>query len=362
MTRYFVFFLMLFFLSFANAQHLKPGFDIAEYQEMLRINAGIYKTVDSTSGAVSKPMHATFQYRSPEMGLNNLYELWNTDGGAAVFCIRGSVDNNLSWLANLYAAMVPASVKLDIDTDFVFNYKLSNDSNAAVHVGYLISTAFISRDMLSKIDSLYQSGTKDILIVGHSQGGGIGYLLTAYFYQLQDAGRLPRNIRFKTYCSAAPKPGNLYFAYEYENRSFGWAYQVVNPMDWVPQVPFTVQKHLDLPGRNPTVPIASTIKKQGLKKRIAFKMLKNPSEKAVVNYQKILGKEVSKMVRKYLPNFKEPKYFPSNDYVRTGTQIILSLDEEYFKLFNERSDDGMMLHHSIEPYYYLAMRLKLPSP
>lgn len=75
MTRYFVFFLMLFFLSFANAQHLQPGFDIAEYQEMLRINAGIYKTVDSTSGAVSKPMHATFQYRSPEMGLNNLYEL-----------------------------------------------------------------------------------------------------------------------------------------------------------------------------------------------------------------------------------------------------------------------------------------------
>ena len=90
-------------------------------------------------------------------------------------------------------------------------------------------------------------------------------------------------------------------------------------------------------------------------------MLKNPSEKAVSNYQKILGKQVSKMVRTHLPNFKEPEYFPSNDYVRTGAHIILKPDSAYFSRFNEKTDDGMMLHHSLPPYYQLALKLK-PQP
>lgn len=362
MIKYWLFSCLLFVATAVGAQRLNPGFNLPEYQEMLRVNAHIYEQDESDPSDIPAPEYSKLIYRSPAMGLNNLYELWQRDENTAIFCTRGSVDDNLSWLANLYAAMVPAIGKLEIDTNFVFDYKLSNDPNAAVHVGYLISTAFLSRDMLPKIDSLYQQGTKDILIVGHSQGGGISYLLTAYFYQLQDAGRLPKDIRFKTYCSAAPKPGNLYFAYEYETRSYGWAYQIVNPKDWVPQMPFTVQQLQDLPSRNPVTPIASTIKKQGLKKRIAFRMLKNPSQKAVVNYQKILGKQVSKMVKKYLPNFKEPTYFPSNDYVRTGTHVILTPDAEYFRMFDEQKSDEMMLHHSLKPYYRLALALKPTFP
>ncbi|MDR2274615.1 MAG: lipase family protein [Sphingobacterium sp.] len=358
MIKYWLLGWVLLIVTAVRAQRLNPGFDIPEYQEMLRVNAHIYGKDSSESSPIPAPESSKLIYRSLSMGLNNLYELWQKDANTAIFCTRGSVDGNPSWLANLYAAMVPATGKLEIDTNFVFDYKLSNDPNAAVHVGYLISTAYLSRDMLPQIDSLYKQGTRDILIIGHSQGGGISYLLTAYFYQLQDAGRLPKDIRFKTYCSAAPKPGNLYFAYEYENKSYGWAYQVVNPKDWVPQMPFTVQQMRDLPSRNPVTPIVSSIKKQGLKKRIAFRMLKNPSEKAVVNYQKILGKQVSKMVRVYLPNFKEPVYFPSNDYVRTGTHIILTPDQEYTQMFDESKSDEMMLHHSIRPYYELALKLR----
>jgi len=340
------------------AQHLNPGFDLNEYLEVLRINGHLYGPDERYEDQVDAPEHSEFIYKSDEMGLNNLYEIWMKDGQTAVFCTRGSVDTDLSWLANLYAVMVPAKGELKIDTDFVFDYNLADDPQAAVHVGYLISTAFLSRDMLPRIKELYDKGIKDIIVAGHSQGGGISYLLTAYFYQLQQTEELPADLRFKTYCTAAPKPGNLYFAYEYENNTSGWAYQIVNTKDWVPQTPFTVQKYEDLPSRNPVSPIASTIKKQGLKKRIAFRMLKNPSEKAVVNYQKILGHHVSKMIKEYLPNFEEPIYFPSNNYVRTGIHIVLKPDKEYLQKYNEEKNDNSMLHHSLVPYYQLSQKIK----
>lgn len=345
----------IFHLSIA--QHLNSGFDKEEYLEVLRINGHLYGPDERYDVQVDPPANSEMIYRSEEMGLNNLYEIWIKEDHTAVFCTRGSIDTDLSWLANLYAVMVPATGKLKIDTDFVFNYSLADDPEAAVHVGYLVSTAFLSRDMLPRIKELYGKGIKDIMLVGHSQGGGISYLLTAYFYRLQETGELPKEIRFKTYCSAAPKPGNLYFAYEYENKTSGWAYQIVNTKDWVPQTPFTVQKYQDLPTRNPVAPIASTIRKQALKKRIAFRMLKNPSEKAVVNYQKILGHHVSKMIKEYLPHFEEPAYFPSNNYVRTGTQIVLKPDKDYLLMYNEAENDNSMLHHSLVPYYQLAQKI-----
>ncbi len=90
--------------------------------------------------------------------------------------------------------------------------------------------------------------------MGHSQGGAIAYLLTAHFYNLQQQGKLPADIRFKTYCSAAPKPGNLYFAYDYETTTRGgWACNVVNAADWVPETPFSVQTVSDFNTTNPFV-------------------------------------------------------------------------------------------------------------
>jgi hypothetical protein len=55
----------------------------------------------------------------------------------------------------------------------------------------------------------------------------ISYLLTAYLYHLQKSGRLQADIRFKTYASAGPKPGNLYFAYQYEAMTKGGSHMVL---------------------------------------------------------------------------------------------------------------------------------------
>src|SRR5690606_17113241 len=127
---------------------------------------------------------------------------------------RGSTLNQASWLANFYAAMVPAKGELQLSKDEVFSYELASSPLAAVHVGCLVATGFLAGDIQGQIDSCYSEGMKEFLIVGHSQGGAIAYLLTAHLLNLQKQQKLPHDIRFKTYCSAAPKPGNLYFGYE----------------------------------------------------------------------------------------------------------------------------------------------------
>ena len=50
------------------------------------------------------------------------------------------------------------------------------------------------------------------------------------------------SLNIKTYCSAAPKPGNLFYAYDFEHiTEGGWAFNVVNSADWVPELPSTTQ-------------------------------------------------------------------------------------------------------------------------
>ncbi len=58
-----------------------------------------------------------------------------------------------------------------------------------------------------------KAGIRNFYLLGHSQGAAINFLVTAHLRHLQKTGRIPADVRFKSYRSAAPKPGNLYFAY-----------------------------------------------------------------------------------------------------------------------------------------------------
>jgi hypothetical protein len=65
--------------------------------------------------------------------------------------------------------------------------------------------------------------------------------MNAQLKHYQTTGKIPKDIRFKTYCSAAPKPGNLYFSYDYEaDNQIGWSFTVVNGADWVPELPVSI--------------------------------------------------------------------------------------------------------------------------
>lgn len=362
------FFLFIFICS-QNifAQVLKPSFDKSEYIETLKINYKAHIPINEwdENKTLSSPENFNFVYRSPVVAFDNIWDLWiHRKEKVAVIAVQGSIQTEASFLANLYAAMIPAKGEFQLDDQFLFKYKLAENPRAAVQVGWFVAMAYMSRTIEAKIDSCYKAGIKDFILTGHSQGGGITFLLNAYLENLKLSKKLPEDIRFKTYCSAGPKPGNLFFAYDYEHiTEGGWAYNVVNTADWVPDVPFSVQTVNDFTAVNPFQGAKAMIKKQKFPANIALKyaynQLSKPSLKAQKNYEKYLGKMVSKAVKKQIPNFNTPEYVQSNYYVRTGNTIVLYADKEYFKLFNNDSNNpNIWQHHLPKQYLFLAEKLK----
>lgn len=342
-------------IAFAQGR-LKAGFDKEELIEIIKISS--WQLDSMYNPKFPKPKRFELAYRSKYMGLNNRWDLWLSNDSIAVISIRQSTKKQSNLFENAYAAMVHAQGELKISNDFTFKYALTKDTNAAVHTGWLIGTAFLAQDIIPKIKAQYQLGIRDFIIAGHSLGGAVATLMTAHLRSLQKSGQLPSDIQLKTYCSAAPKVGNLRFAYAYEKLTAGgWGFNVINPADWTPEAPFTIQAFNDLNAINPIVYAQNNKKNMKFKEQFIFnfltKKLSKPTKKAQRKYQRLLGKTISKYVRNYLPEFEPPVYFPSMHYVRTGQQIILNADEKYFSIF-KNNPKNMWTHHSFEAYLYLA--------
>lgn len=352
----FAFSIVLFF-GFKTFAQLQPGFSPEEYRDFLTITAGSVIDTSFTNGIPKNPKFNKV-YESPLVGLENKWYLWIEDGKkTAWLTIRGTANNPTSWLANFYAAMIPAKGTLKIREDYQFNYQFADHPKAAVHVGWTLSTGALAETLVPKMDSLYQAGYRDFVISGHSQGGAITYLMTSHLYQLQKEGRWKEPIRIKTYASAAPKPGNLFFAYHYEFiTQGGWAFNVVNAADWVPEVPFSIQTVNDFNATNPFSDASGFIKKQKFPQKLVFRKVYNklnkPTRKAQKNFEKYLGKFAGKQVLKNLPEFQSPDFYPSNHFTRAGNFIILQTNEAYWELFPD-SKEKVFQHHMIRPYYFL---------
>ena len=344
------------------SQPLTPGFDKEQYKQMMLISARTSAN-ENYFKKFEQPSEFKMIYQSKPMGLDNLWDLWINGKGQAVISIRGTTEKAESWLANFYAAMVPAKGELKITNTEVFNYNLASDPKAAVHVGWLLATAYLSKEIIPQVKAQYQNGIKDFIVVGHSQGGGIAFLLTSHLRSLQKDGSIATDIRIKTYCSAAPKPGNLYYAYEYESQTqAGWAYNVVNAADWVPEVPMSIQTTSDFNNVNPFMNAKGLIKKQKFPAKLVLKRVYNkldkPTREAQKNYERYLGNAASKIIKKNIPEYSPPKYYNSNHYVRTGNTIVLWPDEEYYKSF-PNDPANLFPHHFHMQYLHLLEKLKL---
>lgn len=343
-----------------KSQVLKPGFDKYEFIELLKIGART-STDSSYYNKLPAPAQSTLIYQSQLVGFDNLWQLWKMNNGIPVISIRGTTKTPLSFLANVYAAMVPANGSLQLEKDFTFDYHLSDDPKAAVHIGFLMAAAYLSRDIIPKIDSCYKTGSREFIITGHSQGGAITYTLTSYLEQLKHDGKLPKDIRFKTCAAAAPKPGNLYYAYEFEKLTEGgWAYNAVNTVDWVPEVPVSIQTSKDFSVTNPFVNIKKVLRKQKFPVNIvllhAYNRMDKPSRRAQRNYTRWLGKRISLFVKKNKKDFVKPAYYASMNYVRTGYTVLLKPDAAYFEKFPENTD-SIWHNHTQIPYLFIMERM-----
>ncbi|NUY82479.1 lipase family protein [Flavobacterium sp. MAH-1] len=358
--------LFLVLLAFkAESQELKPGFDQFEYLQLLRAYA---RWGDSTvydkipESRIYKKIGR--KYRSEEIGFQNSWEMYETPT-QTVISIRGSTKEAISWMANFYAAMIPAVGSMKLNDSLTVDYHFADHPEAAVHVGWAVAACYLIPDILEKVKDRYSKKRNNFIIFGHSQGAGIAYFVTAQLRYYQRTGVLPKDIKFKTYCSAAPKPGNLYFAYDYEESTqFGWSTSVVNAADWVPEVPFTVQTLKDFNKTNPFKLAPKMIEEAPFPNNIVMsylhKQLTKHNRKALKKYKLFLGTIASKMVASKLPKgFEAPKkFYESTNYVRCGNFIILKPDDEYYKKFPD-NDSTLFVHHGILPYTYLTERLKL---
>lgn len=149
---------------------------------------------------------------------------------------------------------------------------------------------------------------------------------------------MPKDIIFKTYASAAPKPGNLYYAYDFDYICRdGWGLRVVNTRDWVPETPFSLQTTRDFNTVSPFTDIKSTLKKQKWPVRSAlsymYGRLDRPAKRASRRMQRILGGLAYKRVKKLLPEYQRPDFVTSHNYTPAGTPVILYPVEGYDEKF-----------------------------
>jgi len=354
--------LLLLLCSFeSSAQSLKPGFDPNEYTDLLKLAELQYFNKDS-----SIPYY-NIQYRSPEMGLKNKWDLWLRDDSVAVISIRGTVQDAASWLENFYSVMVAAKGSIQVSDSTIFNYQLAENTKATVHAGWTIGLAFLGPDIVEKIKQINaEKQITEFIIFGHSQGGALATLTTSYLYYLQKKGELPAGLSFKSYCSASPKTGNLYFAYDFDYITRGMkAFTIVNTDDWVPETPFSVQTLQDLNSINPFNNITTIFAKQKMLIRWylkgAYNKMDKGSRKARDRYEKYLGKKLYPLIKKSLPQLKEPVYAGTMNYARAGVPIVLQTDSAYHERF-VGTKENIWINHGLSPYTWLVKNIYQTNP
>lgn len=333
----------------------QPGFNARECDDLLNLN---HTFLDTTNNRFINYLPGyTFIYRSPNMGLDNAWDLWIRNDSTVIFLLRGTVANAESVLADFFCAMLPAQGKLIMAPNDTLNYQLAADNRAAVHAGFLIGFGFLSKDILPKLDSLYKNGYYNYLVSGHSQGAALSYYISAWMLYLKKNGIYPF-LNIKTYASAPPKTGNMYFAYDYDNITRAeWTYSVINTADPIPEMPFTTQQpDVDMNSPNPIFDLKKKIDSMSLAKRIvlnhAFNRMRETARHSSETYQEYLGGYSMKYVRKLLPQVVIPETVNTTYFVTPGVHIVLSADDNYHR-YIDSVQNFPYYDHTIAAYRYL---------
>lgn len=341
-------------VSYAGSFEFKAGFNAQECDAILRLNLAFQDTtLDSKLENLADGY--TIYHRTPSLGLDNRADIWIRQDSTVVIMLQGTTADKGSILADFYCAMVPAKGVVKTAKDRSFEYVLASDERSAVHAGFLIGFAYLGEYLEPKIKTLYSTGYRKFIIGGHSQGGALCYYVSAWLMQMKKQSVYP-DIFVKTYASAAPKMGNMYFAYDYDNANLSqWSFSIVNTADPVPEMPFTTQQiDIDMNEPNPILNLMKRFDELPFLKRIMFKSafnkMKKHAKKSSDAYQKYLGNYVGDFIHNILPELQLPEAVGSTYFVRPGVPIILATNEKYW---NHYKDGQKYFHHGIEPYRFL---------
>lgn len=239
-----------------SANGFKPGFDLAEALDVLQMCEVIE---DGPPTPPVAPTGWSIIYDSPQLPVfDNKWQLWKKSDGTYAIIVRGTVETVGSAAEDLLSVLIKADDKLTVGS-LTLPYKFANATDAAVHAGFALGALLILKtpivgvfDQLKKLGA--PAGTR-FLIGGHSQGAAVATLIRSYLNYGVDS---PQGNCYKTYLFAQPKPGNDHYACDFENlfSNPGLAFRLTNSIDWVPQVPFTLQIPNDVSKPNPLFPDA----------------------------------------------------------------------------------------------------------
>jgi len=360
---FFLFFtIIILFLTTQSYGQFSDGFDKTEAKDMIAIcnSFGFIKALNSDEGIVPKGYKKI--YESGSIGLDNKWQLWTCDK-YAVINLRGSTGTEISWLANMYSAMIPSSGEIILPNNSKFKYKLSENSKANVHSGWTLATAFLSNDIVQHIKMLNYQGIYHFIITGHSQGAAIAQLLRAY---LENA---PSNIvskknQFKTYAFASPMVGNTYFAEEYSNAFSTSSFIINNIADPISQTPFAIDKRKMLDPSDIEILMDSS---KSIFKTLAYRavgkiIFSNPDsayiEKAGINIHRQIIKKTGPLT---LPNYQlDMSYTPISNPILIGAFSESNFaDKKYYKAFNL---DNYQAFYQHKPYLYYLEILRIYFP
>lgn len=225
------------------------SFDLAEALDLLALCS-----IVEGSTELPQPPGWTMLFDSPVIPpFTEKWQLWQNTTGAYAIVVRGTVYDPGSILEDLLAFLALAAGSVTIGP-YRIDYKFAADPHASVNVGFTLGALLVLKDpvngILAQLAYKVPAGSQ-IYVTGHSQGAAVATLLRSYLQYAAD--RPNKNYSYKTYVYAQPKPGNNHYAYDFENlfSNSGLAFRVTNSLDWVPQVPFTIQITSDINTPNP---------------------------------------------------------------------------------------------------------------
>lgn len=272
-----------------------------------------------------------------------------------IISFRGTTSKQISWLENFYSAMIPAKGEITLPTGKIVNYKFSGNKRAGIQTGWSLAIIIMYPEIIEDIKKLNNEGIFNIYITGHSQGGALALLFRAFLEHIPESILSLKN-NYKTYAFAAPKPGNRFFSYDYNRicNSNLSSFTFINPYDWVPLTPFTVQSPNNTVEVNPFSEFENS-KEGSLIKRIAlhqmYNSMKNPIVKSQKKLNKTLGKRVGNLIKKDIGDFKVPEYLLDASYFPVGISIML---KQFQPIVNPKDNKDIFWQHHPSNYIKLV--------
>src|SRR5262249_16813718 len=199
-------------------------------------------------------------------------------------------------------------------------------------------------------------------LTGHSQGAAMATLLRSY---LEYAREAPSGLSYKTYVFAQPKPGNDHYALDFESKfsNPGLAFRVTNSLDWVPQVPFTLEMVQDMNVPNPLSVLVSPLHLVRALKDVVDDVVNDARRLIETHARAHLQPKAAALVHQVAPagsaisrSAFDVSVLPSLNFVNAGAEEALI----GVPCVGAQCHDAFFEHHCST--YYALLQAQVPRP